>query len=438
MNLSYEAPQITPILNDLTVNYVPQYDKEQMTSLMLQHGSVLMIAHEQRLRLNYQHILSKFQTPELPCQIIYPYKVNQTAAIAAILHEEGAFAGISSDHELHLAQRLKVSGEKIVISGPVKSDGLLLEALHLNALIQIDHIQELNQLEQIASLAKKTARISLQISGLNHRPSQFGFDYHHPSFLQALAVIQRSEHLQLVGLYHHHHEQTPTGLSQVIESICKIGKQCQEFGLFPQQLFLGGGFPAGVPLKQNHAIEPIAVDGFGQTIQRYKRLILSTFGSHTRILIAPGRLLVEDAIDCACKVMAIKPQHQGIDSLFLSAGTHLLPHTKWYRHPIYSLGPIHSDEKHTYRLCGPSTLHHDILRQNITLPPLCMDDIVIIQSVGAYNQMHAAQAAQPQPAMILMSPNGPHLIKKSQQWQTLYNDELIPSHCRHAHHHFSN
>lgn len=434
MSIAYEPPRIIPLRQ--TQPSLPQYDQNLISSLMLQHGNVLMLAHEKRLRHNYQALKSKFNPGKIPCHIIYPYKVNHSAALIAILHEEGAWAGVCQPHEMTLAQKLGVPGEKIMLSGPVKADGLLLDAIKMNAMIHIDNLEELNRLTQIAAQCQQKTRISLQVSGLDQHSSQFGLDSRQDDFSRALRMVAQSEYVQLQGLYYHHHEQEPAKFAQVIDYLCHIGAQCQQENLFPSQLFLGGGFPGSVALKHNTSPHR-AIDSFTHILQHYERKLSKQFGHTCSIHIAPGRLLVEDAVDCACKIMAIKTHHQGIDTAYLATSTHQLPHAKWYRHPIRHLSSFSFDKARSYRLCGGSNLHHDIIRQSVKLPPLQTNDTIIIERVGAYHQSHASNRADAQPAMILFSDQGHHLIQKPQTSEDLLRHDLIPSHLRHAYHHLS-
>lgn len=433
MNLPYEPPHILP-LNQTQVAPYP-YDPSQIASWMLQHGPTLMLTHENRLRNNYQNLKHLFNQSKIPCQLVYPYKVNHTAAIIAIMHEEGAFAGLCCDHEMALAKKLGVDGQKMMLSGPVKSDGLLLDALEQSALIHIDHIEELTRLEQITTQTKQQARVSLQITGFSAQASQFGFEKESTHLRSALAIIGKSPYLNCIGLYHHHHEQNPTEFTKVIEGLCDFATRCHDQGVYPKQLFLGGGFPASVPQKQANLSASAATKHFSHVLQRYASKIIQAFGHHVSIQIAPGRLLVEDAVDCACKVMAIKPRQQGIDTVFLSVGQYLLPYTKWYRHPIRILSPSSLDRMQNYRICGPSSLHHDIIRQSIKLPALQVNDTLIIERIGAYHQSHAAHRAENQAATILIHGNKNHLIQKAQSVEHMLAHDLIPSHLRHAHQH---
>jgi diaminopimelate decarboxylase len=430
----YEPPQISPLSHTTAAITRTGPSTQKMIS---QYGSPLFIAREAQLRNNIQHARQTFAIGTLKTVVAYPYKANRLAALCAILHEEGAWASVACAMEYELATAIGVPGNKILVHGPHKPDTLLQKAIDKGSIIYIDHQDELAAIQRLAEKSQQIAQIGLRIDCLANSTSQFGFLPHQNAWQQALEIIKHTPHMQLIGLHHHTPNATPDNTQQAIACLCDIGQYAQTLGLFPTHINLGGGFPSGIHLKRQHheqALMPLT--SFAHSVQSQLPLIRKTFGQHATLIIEPGRALVDNAVDLACKVIAVKAHHGNLATIIMDAGLNVLPSAYWYRyHPLPIQNTSQAAWQHT-RLCGPMNMQTDVVRQRIKLPSLRPDDTLLIPSVGAYNQSQSS--AIDQPACVLVGDDQTvHLIQEAKQWQAACQHDRIPEKLRHAYHSFA-
>jgi diaminopimelate decarboxylase len=98
----------------------------------------------------------------------------------------------------------------------------------------------------------------------------------------------------------------------------------------------------------------------------------------------------------------------------------------WYDHKV---SPAQEFGQHTEDcvLYGPLCMNIDVIRENITLPPLKAEDQVVVHNVGAYNITQSMQFISLRPAVVMIDMKGqPHVIKKKEKLETLEKDELVP------------
>ena len=81
-----------------------------------------------------------------------------------MFHEEGSIAEVVSQFEYEKARALGIPGEKIIFSGPYKPLAALKTAVEENAHIQVDHFQEIEDIEQIARQLNKKVGIGIRLN----------------------------------------------------------------------------------------------------------------------------------------------------------------------------------------------------------------------------------------------------------------------------------
>jgi diaminopimelate decarboxylase len=73
----------------------------------------------------------------------------------------------------------------------------------------------------------------------------------------------------------------------------------------------------------------------------------------------------------------------------------------------------------------------DVIRENITLPPLKRDDNVVVHSVGAYNMTQWMQFIALRPAIVMIDMDGnPHIIRKRETLESIEQDEVLPKYLK--------
>ena len=106
---------------------------------------------ERKIREKYREVHEAFATRYPNVVQAWSYKTNYLQAICAIFHDEGALAEVVSEFEYEKARKLGVPGSQILFNGPHKTLPALRKAVEEGAQIHVDHLDEINDLEQIAS-----------------------------------------------------------------------------------------------------------------------------------------------------------------------------------------------------------------------------------------------------------------------------------------------
>lgn len=57
-------------------------------------------------------------------------------------------------------------------------------------------------------------------------------------------------------------------------------------------------------------------------------------------------------------------------------------------------------------LCGPLCMNIDVIRDNVMLPPLKRNDLLLIHNVGAYNVTQWMQFITMRPKVVMVRENG--------------------------------
>ncbi len=173
--------------------------------LRAKHGSPLYVVSEATLRKNIRGFLSAFRSRYPETAVAYSYKTNYVSGICAALHQEGAWAEVVSGFELERARALGMPGSQIVYNGPYKPFDHLLGAARLGVRINIDNLEEMADLQEIARQLKRPVKVGIRVNmRLNDPPwDKFGFNIESGQALEVCRKISASKLLRLSGFHLH-------------------------------------------------------------------------------------------------------------------------------------------------------------------------------------------------------------------------------------------
>jgi len=138
-------------------------------------------------------------------------------------------------------------------------------------------------------------------------------------------------------------------------------------------LDIGGGFPV------NYDGNTIAIDEFCAPI----REALKAAPSDLNIIAEPGRFLVAPAVMSISSVMG-KANRSGTTWYYLDDGVYGSFSGRIYDHAEYPLRTLKTGKATPCVLAGPTCDSIDVIAENISLPELEIDDLVIGEMMGAY------------------------------------------------------
>jgi diaminopimelate decarboxylase len=381
------------------------------------YGSPAFVVSAPTLRDNIRTFRKEFSKRYPKVEIAYSYKTNCLLGVLDILHKEGAWAEVASGFEYELARKLNVPGESIVFNGPYKKKEELKKASNEGALINVDHVDELNLLEEIASELRRTLNIGVRVNtgvGIHQFPDRFGFNLESGEATQIVRRCSEKGLLRIIGLHIHLTSyviepeeaeniipakrirliwpKSPDTYGMAAKKVVRFAEEIRKkFGLRIKYVDMGGGFPTidSLPPYVEAIAEPV-LDGFKQDFPA--------------LILEPGRAIVSNAVHLITTVVGTKELPNGEAGIIVDGGINLLPTSFWRWQEIESVKRLEGTFRRT-TIYGPLCLQTDIIGKS-ELPELKAGDVLIVKSVGAYNISQSTTFIFPRPSILLMENGG--------------------------------
>ena len=293
----YESPVINKLQNGMMNKFgrSPAYARKvcdaihgiSIDELARQFGSPLFVYSEQRIRALYREAYGAFSRRYPNVMFAWSYKTNYLAAICAIMHSEGAIAEVVSEMEYVKARAMGIPGNQIIFNGPHKPVGVLAQAVREGAIINVDHLDEICDLEATASSQGRRIQVGLRINldaGIYPQWSRFGFNLESGQALDAIKRIANGGQLIPNGL--HCHLGTfivePAAYARQIEKMIYFAYELEDqFGFTIDYLDIGGGLPSQNRLKATYLPPEVAVPSIEEFAERIGDGSIATSGPAT-------------------------------------------------------------------------------------------------------------------------------------------------------------
>lgn len=422
-------------------DYVEKIDGAAVSDLLREYGSPLFVISEKRLRDNIREIKQAFESRYQPVIHAWSYKTNYLNAVCATLHQEGSWAEVVSAFEYEKARALGVPGSRILFNGPHKKRAILERCIKEGARIHIDNLDELCLLDTLARDLDKTTSVTLRLNfetGYTESWSRFGFNLESGAALDAALRIGNSSHLKLRGL--HSHIGTfildPRAYQVQVEKMCEFMQliEHQTHALI-ESLDIGGGF-ASSNVQQS---ADLPTEQIVPTINQYADAICAALLKMTAqreaqgkprltLILESGRAVVDDSEVLISSVVAGKRLPDGRASYVMDAGVNLLFTGFWYNHRVKPTRPLQGAAEETV-IYGPLCMNIDIVRHNISMPPLSVGDSLVISPVGAYNNTQWMQFIEYRPSIVMVHDNAQvSVVRRAENLNDMNGFESLPEH----------
>lgn len=443
----YERPIITPLNTGMMNKYgtrteytpLTHIDGVAVSSLIEEYGSPLFVLSERKIRENYRAAKRAFETRYPKVQFAWSYKTNYLNSVCNTFHQEGSWAEVVSRFEYDKAINNGVPGSKILFNGPDKTDDDLRTAIKHDSPLHIDHLDELYRLIEISKELNAKPRVAIRVNmdtGVYPMWDRFGFNYENGQAWDAINKIMASNTLNLVGLHAHIGTYMLTAgaygvaASKLSELALSIKRQYNKQITY---LDLGGGFCSKNTLKGAYQLGADTVPQIHDYAEVICTAILNAgFASDELpyLYLETGRALVDDAGFLLGSVISNKRLSDGRRATIMDFGVNIMFTSFWYDHKI---SPAQEFGQHTEEtvLYGPLCMNIDVVRENITLPPLNTGDQVVVHHMGAYNITQSMQFISLRPAIVMVDQNrNVHPIRTRETLETLEKDELLPDYLK--------
>lgn len=344
-------------------------------ALAERHGTPLLVLSTQQIQFNYE--LLKRYLPQV--KIHYAVKANPDVKIIETLRDLGSSFDVASDGEILDLNKLGVEPNRIIYANPVKTSRGFKVAKQCGVdQFTYDSESEVYKMAAASPGAKVLLRIRIDNPeawvDLNKK---FGAPREEALHLLKLAQEQG---LNVAGVCFHVGSQS-TSVKAYLHamSVCReIFDEAQAAGLELKVLDIGGGFP--IPTLQ----EKVDIEGLLMKIAQG----LEQYFPDTEIWAEPGRFICGTAVNLITQVIGKKTRNSQ-PWYFLDDGLYGTFSGVIFDHWEYEMVTFRSGELEPSTLAGPSCDSLDILYKDKLLPPLEVQDLLLVVNCGAYTSASA-------------------------------------------------
>jgi len=452
MKLPYEKPIVmklqSKMMNKFGVGAASHrkvrktIDGVRISELVDKYGSPLFVYSERSLRRRFSQLRSAFTTRYPHVTFGWSYKTNYLKAICALMHQEGAVAEIVSTMEYEKAKALGVPGEQIIFNGPHKPYEVLLKAVADGVTVNIDHLDEIDDLQRVAEQLGRTVDVGLRLNmdvGIHPQWSRFGFNLESGQALDAAKRIVRGGKLRIAGLHCHlgTYILDETAYARQVEKMVRFGYELQDlFGFEMEYIDVGGGFPSRSKLKGTYLSPDVSVPSLDDYAEQICDALANSLrsGHQPRLIVEAGRTLVDEAGYLISTIQATKRLADGTRAYVADAGVNLLFTSFWYKFNVEVDREV-SGPSETSVVYGPLCMNIDAIDDGVALPPLDRGHRLIFSPVGAYNNTQWLQFIEYRPNVVMVMETGEvELIREREDLSDIERREILPDRLRLADH----
>ena len=354
------------------------FERESIEHLVTRYGSPLLIIDTERVRRQYRRLAAALPGVDLH----YALKPLPHSSVISTLHAEGACFDLATNGEVELVRRLKVAPERCIHTHPIKRDSDIRTALAYGVdRFVVDNPDELRKFVKYRNRCALLIRVSF--SSPNARcdlSRKFGCEPHAAPQLMRLAADLR---IKIDGLSFHVGSQAadPRMFVEAIARCSELLQSALEFGHAPAILDIGGGFPVDY-LQRSMPIEEFCAPITSA---------LQALPAALRVIAEPGRYIAAPAAISVASVMgrALRGQQWWYyldDGLYGSYSGQLYDHATYPVEALARGGPTFPSV-----LAGPTCDSIDVIRENLELPKLELNDLVVGRAMGAYTWASASE-----------------------------------------------
>ncbi len=326
--------------------------------------------------------------------IHYALKANANIPLLGIIRRYGLGADCVSGSEIDRALHAGFAPESIVFAGVGKRDDEIIFALQNDIFaFNCESLQELEVIDALAAQLGKTARVALRLNPdvdphtheyitTGKEENKFGIP--HTQLEEALRIVERSNHLELIGLHFHIGSQITdlTVFKELALQVNRIQQKIVAMGYTLPHLNLGGGLGIDYEHPDAHPIPDYA--HYFETIATHLQPLPGQ-----QIHFELGRAVVGQCGSLITRVLYVK---KGLNKRFAVVDAGM---TDLIRPALY--GAFHQIQNLTgngaeqiYDVVGPVCESSDFLGKDVPLPEVKRGDLLAVRSAGAYGQVMAS------------------------------------------------
>lgn len=347
--------------------------------LIAEHGAPLLVLDARTVRKQYYALQRALPGVEL----FYAIKSFPHPAILSLLADMGAGFDMASSGEIELIRALRLSARRTIHSHPIKRDRDIRDALRFGCTtFVVDNTDELLKFipfkHRVGLLIRISFRSSAAVVDLSKK---FGCTVEEAGTMLSVAAKLG---IHVKGLSFHVGSQCRNADQQVkaLEACNTLMHTHHDTGSAPLSILdIGGGFP----VAYDH--DPVDIDSYCAPI----RQALAALPPSVKVIAEPGRFISGPAMSCITTVIG-KAVREGLRWYYLDEGVYGAFSGQIFDHMRYPL-EVFSEENRTTAsaLAGPTCDSIDLIAENVMLPELQMNDMVVGHMMGAYTAATATE-----------------------------------------------
>jgi diaminopimelate decarboxylase len=363
--------------------------------------------------------------------LAFAVKANPCLAVLAHLAGLGVGADVASSGELDAAVRAGVPVDRIVFTGPGKTDAELGRAVRLGIrALTIESLDELDVVIELAELARPNQGLLLRLAiegSIEDRPiiggagaAKFGLlpgevDEAIDRLHRSGAIGGRCAPFRLLGLHAFGASNVldPAAISQGVRRLAARAEEVGRFHGLPIALLDGGG---GLGLAYRDDQAELDLAELGGHLERE----IATWPSRgplagATLLLEPGRFLSGPIGAFVIRVIRTKRRSRRTIAVVDGGIHHLLrPNLVGQAHRVVAVGATAArPPEGLVDVVGPLCTGLDVLAGAVSLPEPRSGDLLAILDAGAYGFTESMPyfLSHPQPAEVVVSRGRAHLAR---------------------------
>ncbi len=405
----------------------------RVRDLVAKYGTPLYLLDYATIIARIQHYQQALSTLNPPGQAFYAGKAFLSEAMAGLLEEQQMGLDVVSGGELYTALRAGFSPAHIMFHGNVKTRSEIAYALKARVgYLVCDSFEELDRIESEAARLGVTAPVLLRITpGIEAHThefirtgqfdSKFGFGLAEGIADRAITQALEHRHVQLLGFHAHIGSQILDEAPFIhnAQTLLDLSRQWyQSRGWWPEVLNIGGGFG----IRYQPQDRPPQLDAVVQQISHLIAKGTPSTMNPPRVFMEPGRSIIAEAGVTVYQVLVKKQVPGGKWYVAVDGGMGDNIRPALYQAEYQAAIDSKADWLPTQRVtvAGRYCETGDVLMREINLPPVAINDTLVVFATGAYNYSMASNYNRvPRPPVVLVDQGQDHLWIARESYEDL-------------------
>lgn len=370
---------------------------------------------------------------DMGTRVCYAVKANSNLAVIRTLADLGAGADVVSEGELRRALAVGITPKNVVFSGVGKTRDEMRYALSVGiGQFNIESEPELRALDEVAREMNTQATIALRVNpdvdadthhkiATGRKDDKFGIDIDVAPELYARAA--KMDGIRALGIAVHIGSQLTSldPFRAAFNRVASLIRELRQAGQIVERLDLGGGL--GITYRDEKPPHP----------DDYAAVIRDTVSDlDVELTVEPGRLLVGNAGILVTRVIYVKDIPTRRFVVVDAAMNDFIRPTLY--DADHGVLPVDQNQGASLRpadIVGPVCETGDVLAKDAPLPDLAPDDLVAIETAGAYGAVMASTYNTRLPIPEIMVNGGKFCVIRSRpDYESLLSLDHMPDWLR--------